>query len=536
MKKDVYSRVLQLSLVLFFLSPVIAVAMPGKSYYHHSAERIFWFMVISDIHIGADGPQDTNYLTWAVNAARQTIDPLFIVATGDLTDATNGGTIPEKQFSEEWEVYRQILDSAGMHAGIYYDIPGNHDHYRDEHFAYYLYYSIQGAAHGTTQHSWTKEFPYGKYHFLGIATTGNDGAEFSIWPWDNFGDHAKLTDGEIAFIESELIVQQDAEITFMFGHHPFEADASDWTETAITKGLDDLQDLIDLYGVSLYGFGHTHNYVESIWTKDIVSEIFYINVDSLGKSNNDHYALMAVDGNGVSMIPAQKGLWPVVMITAPADRCLGECPNSYAYEIPQSRSNPIRALIFDKSPVIQVEFRIDGTGDWHAMQRIENTPVWFGLWDASVTAPGSHTIEVRAQGSSVVIDRVTTSINPAVYMEDSDDDGILDVSEDANHNGMVDSGETDPNNPDTDNDGIQDGTELGFTFADIEPGTDTAFFQPDLDPATKTDPLNPDTDGDRFKDGIEDANQNGRVDPGEADPTIWYLRAMPWIPLLLLDD
>ena len=99
---------------------------------------------------------------------------------------------------------------------------------------------------------------------------------------------------------------------------------------------------------------------------------------------------------------------------------------------------------------------------------------------------------------------------------------------------MVDFGETDPNNPDTDSDGIQDGTELGFTAADIEPGTDTAFFQPDLDPATQTDPLNPDTDGDRIIDGIEDANQNGRVDPGEADPTIRNLRALPWIPLLLL--
>ena len=151
-------------------------------------------------------------------------------------------------------------------------------------------------------------------------------------------------------------------------------------------------------------------------------------------------------------------------------------------------------------------------------------------------APGAHTIEVRAQGSSVVIDRVTTSINPAVYMEDSDEDGILDVSEDANHNGMVDSGETDPNNPDTDSDGLQDGTELGFTAEDIEPGTDTAFFQPDLDSSTKTDPLNPDTDGDGLEDGIEDANLNGRVDPGETDPTILNLRAMPWIPLLLLYD
>ena len=147
------------------------------------------------------------------------------------------------------------------------------------------------------------------------------------------------------------------------------------------------------------------------------------------------------------------------------------------------------------------------------MQRIENTPVWFGLWDASVFAPGSHTIEVRAQGSSVMIDRVTTSINPALYMEDSDDDGILDVSEDANHNGMVDSGETDPHNPDTDSDGIQDGTELGFTSEDIEPDTDTAFFEPDLDPRNKKDTFNPDQDGNRFQDAIEQALLRALTEP-----------------------
>jgi hypothetical protein len=536
MKKKIYSMSLCLGLVLIFLSPAIAAGTPDQSYYHHSGDRLFWFMIISDIHVGADGRQDADYLTWAVTDARQTIDPLFIVATGDLTDSTNGGTIPDGPYAEEWAAYRSILDSAGMSADFYYDIPGNHDHYGDKDFAYYLYYSVQGSARGTVQHSWTREFAYGKYHFLGIATTGNDGADFSILPWENFGDNAKLTSGEIAFLNSALATHQDAEITFMFGHHPFEADASDWTETAITDGLDDLQDLIDLYGVSLYGYGHTHNYVEDIWTKDIDKNIFYMNVDSLGKSNNDHYALMAVDGNGISMIPAQKGMWPVVMITAPADRCLGECPNAHAYEIPLSRFNPIRALIFDKNPVSQVDYRIDETGDWHAMQRVEQTPVWFGLWDASAFAAGSHTIEVRAQGSSVVTDRVTTSINPAVHMEDTDEDGILDVVEDANHNGMVDSGETDPNKPDTDGDGIQDGTELGYTSEDIEPGTDTAFFQPDLNPATKTDPLDPDTDGDKRIDGVEDANRNGRVDPGEPDPNRYDPAALPHLPLLLLDE
>ena len=117
---------------------------------------------------------------------------------------------------------------------------------------------------------------------------------------------------------------------------------------------------------------------------------------------------------------------------------------------------------------------------------------------------------------------------------DSDDDGISDGDEDVNHNGMVDWGETNPTNRDTDGDGIQDGTELGYTEADIGPDTDMGVFQPDLDPTTTTDPLNEDTDGDGMMDGEEDTNQNGMVDPGETDPN--PRKAMPWIPLLLLDN
>ncbi len=112
---------------------------------------------------------------------------------------------------------------------------------------------------------------------------------------------------------------------------------------------------------------------------------------------------------------------------------------------------------------------------------------------------------------------------------DSDDDGLLDGTEDINGNGAVDntigdsetsgSGETDPNNADTDGDGIQDGTELGLTAPEGD-DTDTAQFQPDLDPATTTDPLDIDTDDGSIADGIEDGNGNGRVDEGESDPTL----------------
>ncbi len=119
---------------------------------------------------------------------------------------------------------------------------------------------------------------------------------------------------------------------------------------------------------------------------------------------------------------------------------------------------------------------------------------------------------------------------------DTDDDGILDGLEDANLNGVVDAGETDPCNIDTDGDGIQDGTEIGLTFDDIGLDTDTGVFIPDSDPTTTTDPTLADSDGDGIQDGEEDANHNGQVDDGETDPNKKRGTALPFIPLLLLND
>jgi subtilisin family serine protease len=102
---------------------------------------------------------------------------------------------------------------------------------------------------------------------------------------------------------------------------------------------------------------------------------------------------------------------------------------------------------------------------------------------------------------------------------DTDDDGIPDGLEDTNHNGVVDAMETDPCNRDTDGDGIQDGTELGYTLADIGGYTNSNVFQQDLDFSTTTDPLKPDSDNDGLKDGQEDVDMNGLIDQGETDPS-----------------
>ncbi len=126
---------------------------------------------------------------------------------------------------------------------------------------------------------------------------------------------------------------------------------------------------------------------------------------------------------------------------------------------------------------------------------------------------------------------------------DTDDDGILDGTEDANHNGIKDNtedinhngildeaedlnndgilnpAETNPCMADTDGDGIQDGTEIGLTPGDIGFGTEVDNFIPDVDPTTTSDPTLADSDWDGLSDGEEDINRNGFCDIGESNPS-----------------
>jgi uncharacterized protein (TIGR03382 family) len=113
---------------------------------------------------------------------------------------------------------------------------------------------------------------------------------------------------------------------------------------------------------------------------------------------------------------------------------------------------------------------------------------------------------------------------------DDDNDGLSNVEE-----GTIG---TDPQNPDTDGDGLGDGVEVNGT-------NDTNPLNPDTDgdglcdgprsvtnvcgggedlnangvtEPTETNPTLPDTDGDGLGDGVEDENHNGAVNPGETDP------------------
>src|SRR5687767_2052232 len=97
--------------------------------------------------------------------------------------------------------------------------------------------------------------------------------------------------------------------------------------------------------------------------------------------------------------------------------------------------------------------------------------------------------------------------NPNNDMIDTDCDGLSDADEFSTvyPNGQ----QTDPNNPDSDSDGLLDGIEYGRTSSVAGSGCPALA---DADPNTNTSPVNSDSDGDGIPDGVEDANRNGATE------------------------
>ncbi len=390
---------------------------PHGAYYSAQNTNVFWFLHVTDLHIGTSGSTDTSNLQWLVTTARSKIVPQFIVATGDLTDSTNGNWLglPNGPYQAEWDTYKSILSNAGVGADVWYDLPGNHDAYNDQDFSYYLANSVQGRATGRTQHSWTRVFPFGTYHFLGANTADNTGNPFSLfWP---YGDYAGLDTTELAFINQQLADNSDADLTFVFGHHPV-TDTGESGDTWLYYGHQAFVSALDQNSASAYNYGHTHANSQVLFKGNgytgLMSGdgIHYNNVDSLGKDSPFYYSLIAVDCNGVSSVTRPVNAWPVVLITAPVDRYIGTAVNPYSYTVPNAIDNPIRALVFDTGTITSVTYRIDGGTTWYPMTRVTSNPALWETqtWNASALPSGDHTIEVKAVGSATVSDTVKVSV------------------------------------------------------------------------------------------------------------------------------
>ncbi|HBA85951.1 MAG TPA: hypothetical protein DCZ95_17850 [Verrucomicrobia bacterium] len=110
------------------------------------------------------------------------------------------------------------------------------------------------------------------------------------------------------------------------------------------------------------------------------------------------------------------------------------------------------------------------TKTWSLYQ--DGRPIFkdLGFADPTVTHPSL----LRIDGGSAAgeyVDALSLSASMPAHIDD-DNDGLPNAQEDANANGLVDEGETNPFNPDTDADGMDDGRETDWGFS---PGSSNNF-------------------------------------------------------------
>ncbi len=107
---------------------------------------------------------------------------------------------------------------------------------------------------------------------------------------------------------------------------------------------------------------------------------------------------------------------------------------------------------------------------------------------------------------------------------DTDDDGLGDGVEDADHDGGLDPGETDPNDADTDGGGVEDGVEVNVHGTDpLDPCDDLGGdcdgdgLSNEVEVQIGTDPTDPDSDDDGVDDGVEVFNGSDPLDDDSDD-------------------
>lgn len=186
-----------------------------------------------------------------------------------------------------------------------------------------------------------------------------------------------------------------------------------------------------------------------------------------------------------------------------------------------------------------------GGGSWTTSATIQNwtPPTGFNfsfnaaafLLGGSIAASTGAFTDITVSGGSPPVDtdgdgmpdayEILYGLNPEVDDADAhlDDDGLTNIQEYRGADGTPGTGdETFPNDPDSDDDGVKDGTELTQNTDPRNPDTDgdglldgvetnTGEFV-DAD-HTGTDPLDPDTDGDADPDGLEVAYGTDPTDP-----------------------
>jgi len=293
---------------------------------------LLWFAQVTDLHVGSKEYSITDHMIHFLFDLNEFVKPSFIVNTGDLVD---GDYVALQPILSQWELYNaSICLVTEVIECPYFDLPGNHDNLDNNNLSLFKQYSHLGRTQGTIHASWMVEKGDYTAVFVGISTADTIDGE------KQYSFEGRITEGELAFLKTEL--EQTADVRIVFGHHsPVE---TDWGyDITDTPEKEEMLKLLEESGTILYANGHLHK--ERIVQGD---GILFITAD-----NWEAFRLFVVDlKRGQTSSIEYNGdpiTWPLIVPVFPINSNQVVQPQEpYPTEI------PVQVLVFSASPVVSV--------------------------------------------------------------------------------------------------------------------------------------------------------------------------------------
>ena len=365
----------------------------GEENINAPEENLLWFIHLSDIHIshyeiGKGKENFERFLRYSLPC----IKPLFVVATGDLTESARN-ILDSQQIEQEWQVYRSLLEK--YHAldkkDFWIDIRGNHDafdvpdlNHSNNYFAKYSQ---------TKEYNFTRSFQKDNTKVSLVAFDACPTVGFNRF----FNFVGYIEEPVLETLSNNIRNVSDSQIVVGIGHYPL----------SILQVPNQFPLKQVTGNISIYLCGHLHRVAGE--------ELRTVHSNGMGEfeipdlKNAGIFRLISVDHGLVNFRDVNVCQDHYIMITNPK--------NAKYYVARENKqfihnSANIRILVFSKSPTneatLQVKVFIDDTEFGNVIQSSSDSKLWLCSWNPKSISGGLHKItatliETRTNGGNSVV-------------------------------------------------------------------------------------------------------------------------------------
>lgn len=347
-------------------------------------ENIFWFVQLSDIHISLyHDPNRISDLKEFLNNDINTIDPAFVLVTGDLIDAKSDDDLSTHHDPVEWQIYFSLLNETRIADRIpWLDLRGNHDCFDVVHRTHvsngFKTYSFMGDEKMFGSYKYVHKTKFGHYSFIGIDACPEPGLKR---PFNFYGTLDEIDIAEIRLLARSTV---NHNYTLWFTHYPTTALSLNYN-TALKPAIESTNTLA-------YLCGHLHHLGGISYTMYTRRPEGHLELELADWKVNRRYRIMAIDHDLLSFTDTYFMKWPVILVTNPKEVSL-----SAPIVEPLSRmasSTHIRLLIFSPHHIDRIFAKVDGMQLKDEGKHIQG-PLYTILWNPSYYTHGIHSLEVE---------------------------------------------------------------------------------------------------------------------------------------------